>query len=202
MLSYVNLIGRITNEIKLEYTSKDNEKVFFYLAIVKPMQKKESFTIPVLAYGDTALRMIENNVNKGDLVCVEGVLDGYQEGRKTMITTLAKNVVYLEPQEIRTKRHIEQGIKLPNQHNQRYDDHRRWNGYSEDHKSPDYGHSSKVDHTYGDRSQPQREKGDRRQYRNRGFDNYQNERNQYGRGYGGKRRGGERGYQPDDELPF
>ncbi|MGN7209765.1 single-stranded DNA-binding protein [Bacillus velezensis] len=200
MYSHVNLIGRITNEIKLETTSSGKPKVFFYIAVSKPMDRKESFTPAVIAYNADALNMVQQNVNKGDLVCVEGFLDGYQEGRKTMVYVLARRIVYLEPHDTREKRHIEQGIKLPNHPKQYYDASHRAQGY-EEHRPSEYGYSSDSGYTYGNRNQSQWDRRNRRDSHNQDFSDYRND-NKRDRNYGGKRQRGKQDYRPDDDLPF
>lgn len=102
-LNRVVLIGRLTKDPELRYTSNGTATTSFTLAVDRPFQtngKKEADFIPVVTWRQTA-EACANYLSKGKLVAVEGRLQtrNYEnnEGRRVYVTeVVADNVRFLE----------------------------------------------------------------------------------------------------------
>lgn len=103
MLNRTILIGRLTRDPELRYTTGGTATTQFTLAVDRPFQtngKKEADFIPVVTWRQTA-EACANYLHKGRLTAVEGRIQtrNYEnnEGQRVYVTeVIADNVRFLE----------------------------------------------------------------------------------------------------------
>ena len=95
-LNTVALVGRITQDVKLQFTGRDNPYIFFSVAINRNVKKGDSYEeetsyIDCQLYGKSA-EALEKYLTKGKLVSLEGSLrqnrwekDGKTQSRLVVI---------------------------------------------------------------------------------------------------------------------
>lgn len=102
MLNKVTLIGRLTKDPELKFTSTNNKAVAsFTLAVNRPYSnkqgEKEADFIPIVVWGKTA-ENCGNYIGKGSLVGISGRIqtrsyDG-QDGQKRYVTEIVADEVH------------------------------------------------------------------------------------------------------------
>ncbi|MDA8234379.1 MAG: single-stranded DNA-binding protein [Clostridia bacterium] len=107
MLNRIILIGRLTKDPELRYTTTGKAVASFTLAVDRPFKnqqgEREADFIPVVVWGVQA-ESCANYLNKGKLAAVDGRIqvrtyDG-QDGQKRWVTeVVAENVRFLSPKE-------------------------------------------------------------------------------------------------------
>lgn len=103
MLNKCVLIGRLTKDPDLRYTTSGTAVATFTLAVDRPRRadsEKETDFIPVVAWGKTA-ENCANYIGKGSLVAVEGRIQvrtyEAKDGDKRWVTeVIADNVRFLD----------------------------------------------------------------------------------------------------------
>jgi single-strand DNA-binding protein len=100
-MNRVILIGRLTHEVELRYTTSGNAVATFTLAVDRPRSKqKETDFIPIVVWQKKA-ENCANYTNKGSLVAVDGRLQvrtyDAKDGTKRWVTeVIAENVRFLD----------------------------------------------------------------------------------------------------------
>ncbi|MHB8171671.1 MAG: single-stranded DNA-binding protein [Thermincolia bacterium] len=107
MLNRIILIGRLTKDPELRYTTTGKAVASFTLAVDRPFKnqqgEREADFIPVVVWGPQA-ESCANYLSKGKLAAVDGRIqvrsfDG-QDGQKRWVTeVVAENVRFLSPKE-------------------------------------------------------------------------------------------------------
>lgn len=107
MLNRIVLIGRLTKDPELRYTSNGRAVAGFTLAVDRPFKnqqgERETDFINIVVWGNQA-ENCANYLNKGKLAAVDGRLqiryyDG-QDGRRVWITEVVADVVrFLSPKD-------------------------------------------------------------------------------------------------------
>ena len=103
-MNRVELVGRITRDPELRYTSSSIASVRFTLAVNRPFQnqngEREADFINIVAWRNQA-ENIKKYVSKGNLISVEGRIQtgSYEKDGQRIYTTdvVADNVQFLEP---------------------------------------------------------------------------------------------------------
>ena len=97
-MNRVDLIGRISNDIELRYTTNNVEVVSFNLAVNR--DKDNTDFIKINAFSGTA-KLIDSYCKKGDKIAIEGSLrvssyDDKNGNKRTDYNVLANRVEFLE----------------------------------------------------------------------------------------------------------
>lgn len=103
MLNRVILIGRLTKDPDLRYTTSGTAVATFTLAVDRPRRadsEKETDFIPVVAWGKTA-ENCANYIGKGSLAAVDGRIqvrtyEAKDGGRRWVTEVIAERVVFLD----------------------------------------------------------------------------------------------------------
>jgi len=87
MMNHVELIGRVSNDPKLEVSSKGKHSLFFNLAVgrsyVKDGEDRKTDFIPISVFGKLA-ELIADKLKKGpELVLVEGELQTWNKEKES-----------------------------------------------------------------------------------------------------------------------
>ncbi|MDD2432053.1 MAG: single-stranded DNA-binding protein [Firmicutes bacterium] len=105
MLNRVILIGRLTRDPELRYTSNGNAQARFTLAVDRDFTnqqgEREADFIPIVAWGKLG-EIVAHNLVKGRLVAVEGKIsvrsyEAKEGGRRWVTDINADSVKFLEP---------------------------------------------------------------------------------------------------------
>lgn len=104
-MNRVDLIGRISNDIELRYTTNNIEVVSFNLAVNR--DKDNTDFIKINAFSGTA-KLIDSYCKKGDKIAIEGSLrvssyDDKNGNKRTDYNVLANRVEFLESKKEQTR---------------------------------------------------------------------------------------------------
>lgn len=103
MLNKCVLIGRLTKDCELRYTTSGTAVATFTLAVDRPRRadsEKETDFIPVVAWGKSA-ENCANYIGKGSLAAVDGRIqvrtyEAKDGGRRWVTEVIAERVVFLD----------------------------------------------------------------------------------------------------------
>lgn len=110
-MNHVNIMGRLTKDATIRYTSEQKAVASFTLAVQDDYDSSKADFISCKAFGKTA-ELIEKYVHKGELIGVDGKIStgSYEKDGKKVYTTdvIANNITFTPKQ---AKEEVKEDVK-------------------------------------------------------------------------------------------